>query len=79
MTNDIPRGLFIPMLIYHHLTWLISAQSSAPGNAPHLIPQEKQPPCRTCSVPQVTRQDPSPGLQAQVKQEVAQGEDLLGK
>lgn len=56
MTNDIPRGLFIPILIYHHLTWLISAQSSAPGNAPHLIPQGKQPPCRTFSVPQFTRQ-----------------------
>lgn len=42
MTNYIPRGLFIPILIYHHLTWLISAESSAPGNAPHLIPQGKK-------------------------------------
>lgn len=78
MTNDIPRGLFILILIYHHLTWLISAQSSAPGNAPHLISQGKQPPCRTCSVPQFTRQAPSPGLQAQVKQEVPKVGTCLG-
>lgn len=24
MTNDLPWGLFIPILIYRHLTWLIS-------------------------------------------------------
>jgi len=66
MTNDIPRGLFIPILMYHHLTWLISEQSPAPGNAPPLIPQGKQPPFRIFSRLEFTRWVLSPGLQAQL-------------
>lgn len=67
MTNDIPRGLFIPILMYHHLTWLISAQTPAHGNAPQPIAQGKGQPHRIFLEPEITKGALSPGLQAWLK------------